>query len=121
MVGDDYLAVEDVKDLMLFYKMHTGKEYSVDMAPPYSPKRTDFVRLSINVSAGGIYGGRRLDKATHIMLDSNVWIVHSVDIGKSTATLVTDDGEYDAVNIPFIWLESITKSDPLISQNLIEG
>lgn len=117
----EYYASEDIKILMQYYKLYTGKDYTIKTASPYTPKRSDFVRLSATVSVGGIYGGRRLDKATHIMLDSNVWAVHSVDLVKSTANLVTDDGSYNAANIPFAVLESVTQEDMLVSQNLFEG
>lgn len=121
LVNDEYYDEEDVKLLMKYYKRHTGVDYTLKTATPYEPKRQDFVRLSTDVSVGGVYGGKRLDRATHAMLAGNVWIVHSIDAGKSTANLMTDDDSYDAVNIPFIWLEAVTQTDPLISPSLLEG
>lgn len=121
IMGNEIFTSDDLESLLLFYKLHTGKEYSAKVKTPYIPKRKDFVRLSANVSIGGVYGGKRLDRATHIMLSSNTWVVHSVDNTTLTASLTTDDGAYDAVNIPFLLLEPILHSDILIAQDILEA
>jgi len=121
LVNGDYYDSDDVEALLKQFKHKMGREYVVGDAGPYTPKRNDFVRLSTSVSIGGIYGGQRLDKATYIMLDSNVWIVHSVDHTTASVSLRTDDASYDAVNIPMELLEAVTQSDMLVSQNLLEN
>jgi len=120
LVNGEYYDTEDVKALLSFHKRHSGVEYTATLPTPYTPKRQDFVRLSPDVSVGGRYGGQILDLATHSMLSSNVWIVQSVDTINCTVALTTDDAAYDAVNIPFAFIDSIKQSEPLISPNLLE-